>query len=92
MKKRKTSCWDCSQKNGHPETGGVHQPWHCKPDICPERARHAEQVYGARFTSRYGQMTRDGVSIVMQIDGVDASSNYRQERCVCGLLLIWVPK
>jgi hypothetical protein len=85
-------CGGCSQKNGHQETGGVHEPWHCKPDLCPDRVKHAENVYGNRLSRRYSGMTRDGVTTVVQIDGVDATKTHEVERCICGLLLIWTPK
>lgn len=85
-------CWECSQKDGHRETGGVHQPWHCKPDLCPDKVKHAESVYGTRLTRRYSGMTRDGVTTVVQIDGVDATKTHTVDRCICGLLLIWTPK
>ena len=29
---------------------------------------------------------------IIQIDGVDANKKHTQERCICGLLLIWNPK
>lgn len=85
-------CWECSQKNGHAATGGSHPHYWCKPERCPDRMKHAERVYGSRFTTRYGGMTRDGVTIIPQIDGVDASKTHQQKRCVCGLLLIWTPR
>jgi hypothetical protein len=83
-------CWECSQRDGHGETGGVHQPWHCKPDLCPERAKHAERVYAGRFERRVTSATRDGVIVTDFIDG-RASERHRQSRCICGLLLIWTP-
>lgn len=85
-------CWECEQKNGHALTGGKHMPFHCKPDLCPDKAKHAEQVYGERLTARYSAPSRDGVYRIWQIDGEDASKNYSQSRCICGLLLIWTPK
>ncbi len=85
-------CWECRQRNGHAATGGEHPAWWCKPEKCPERERHADRVYGERLTERYGNVSRDGGIAIKQIDGVDASKSYDQERCVCGLLLIWNPK
>jgi hypothetical protein len=86
-----SSCWEC-ERGEHPETGGVHQPWHCKPDRCPERSKHAEQVYGGRFEKRLTSVNRDGVITTAYIDGRKASENYKQSRCICGLLLIWTPR
>lgn len=85
-------CWECKQKNGHAETGGVHRPWHCKPDRCPDREKHAERVYGDRLQSRLTGAGRDGVTTTAYIDGKKASSAHVQSRCICGLLLIWTPK
>jgi hypothetical protein len=86
------TCWECSQKNGHRETGGIHQPWHCKPERCPDKAKHAENVYGDRFERRFTGMTRDGVTTTVFIDGRKATDRHAVRRCICGLLLVWEPK
>lgn len=84
-----TGCYECSQKNGHAATGGKHLPFHCKRDLCPDKAKHYEQVYAGRITHKYGHATRDGVLTYVYIDGND---HYWQERCICGLVLLYTPK
>ncbi len=85
-------CYECSQKNGHAATGWEHPDWWCKRDLCPDREKHYEQVYGSRVTTRYGNNTRDGVMTYTYIDGKKTDTHYRQERCICGLYLIFTPK
>lgn len=85
-------CWECSQKDGHAATGGEHMPFHCKPDLCPDKAKHAEQVYGSRFEKRLTSASRDGVITTLFIDGEKADHKHRVSRCICGLLLIWTPR
>lgn len=85
-------CWECSQKGGHAATGGVHQPWHCKPDRCPDRMKHGDRVYGSRYERRTTSASRDGVVVSSFIDGERAEKRHQQSRCICGLLLIWTPR
>lgn len=85
-------CWECRQKNGHAATGGEHPDWWCDRDKCPDKAKHYEQVYAGRITTKYGNKTRDGVLSYVYIDGRKADTHYKQERCICGLVLIYGPK
>lgn len=51
-------------------------PWHCKPDQCPDKAKHASEMYRGRLTERYGVLTDQGALIILQVDGVDIALHY----------------
>lgn len=85
-------CYKCSQKGGHALTDGKHMPFHCKPDLCPDKAKHWREVYAGRITWKHGSITHAGVNTYYYIDGKKADTHYKQERCICGLVLIWTPK
>ena len=89
----------CQMREGHYADRRAAEKGHGKPsywrrrELCPDKDKHAEQVYGDRLGQKFGNITPDGVAVIPTIDGVEASRRHKQELCpTCELFVIWTPR